>query len=220
MIRRLALLGAALALLAACNTPPTATPTPTPTVTPSPTPSPTPWATATRIPTTPGYRAMALSLVPEESIVNFSIPFMGNEVKGALGVRTGTITLIESEAGSHVFVEMHIDMPSIHTGSGLLDDILRRLLQVDQYPTALFTGAALDATPGLYPRGETVYVAMPAELRIAAESVSETVDTEAVLRDRRMEVVADFRVQLADAGITPPPLVGEYIHFRVEVVTR
>ncbi len=209
------LLALILWLLALCSPKPLAPasdadPTATSTLAPLPTDPPT----------TPGYHAIALQMIPQESIVHFSIPFMGSAVSGQLGVKEGIVTLIESETGTHVRVEMYIDMTSINTGTRLLDNILHRLLQVEEYPTALFTGEALDALPGLYPRGALVFVAMPAELRIVNEIVSKTVDTEAVLHERHMEVTATFSVTLREIGATPPLLVGDHIDFRVEIVTR
>ncbi|GAB4441583.1 MAG: hypothetical protein Kow00120_10170 [Anaerolineae bacterium] len=207
------LIALALWLLVMCSPEP-----PAPATAPTATPTLPPWPTDP--PTTPGYHETTLQILPARSIVHFSIPFMGAAVTGTLGVKEGTVSLIESEAGSHVIVEMLIDMASIQTGSRALDGILRGILEVEANPTALFVGEALNAVPGLYPRGVTVYVALPAELHIADEVVRKVVDTEALLQGRRMHVVADFTVPLLEAGITPPPLVGDSIAFRVEVLTR
>lgn len=170
--------------------------------------------------TASGYRATALDIAPESSTVRFAIPFMGSAVSGMIGIRGGTITLLESEAGSHVLTELFIDMPSITTGSRVLDGILRAILEVETHRTAVFIGVALNALPGLYSTGEEVHLEMPAELHIANEMVSKVVNTEATRRGGAMRISAVFRVQLAEAGISSPPLVGDYIDFEVRVNAR
>jgi polyisoprenoid-binding protein YceI len=153
-------------------------------------------------------------------VVSFDVAFMRGEISGTIRVKEGTVTLLESDRGTHLIVELHIDMRSLNTGSGLLDGILRSLLKVETHPTALFNGEALDALPGRHPRDETVHIDLPARLTLAEETVSHTVDTEAVLHERRMQLTAAFTVRFEELDARPPPLVGDAISFEVMLTTR
>jgi hypothetical protein len=162
---------------------------------------------------------LALAVVPP-SQVKFGVEFAGVDVGGKLNVSHGTITLLESDAGTHLLVDLIIDMETMDTGIGPLNDILKDMFNVDQYPASHFQAELLDALPGRYPRGEVVVLPLPSQLTLQTDTVDTLVDTVATLDGRHMEVTATFNIGFDDIAAEAPPAVGNDITFEVTLVTE
>jgi polyisoprenoid-binding protein YceI len=192
---------------------PTLEPTAEPTAEPTPDPTPQPTAPPTSVPTAGPSAALANELVGRwlpvagswaGYAVTISVPFFGaSDVVGRTEGISG-FTEIETIRGEQVITRAEFtgDLTQLTSGDRIVDNQVKRLLQVDTYPTASFILTRPVTLPSEDQLRAGATVPLPGQLSLLGESRDVLVPSQIVYDGQQMTVTASIQFALSDFGVS------------------
>jgi len=190
---------------------PTATQVPTAEITPTSTTE-----AATDAPPSSSSTLTTFTLVPEETIVSYSVEetFLNenNRLATAIGRTsqvTGELTVDLENPANIEFSEFSVDISTLQSDSGRRDNAIRRdWLESSQFPLARFIVKELDGFPASPQEGQPLQFKMLGDLTVHEVTRPVTWDVTATLNGDRLTGTATTFIMMADWGVQPPNIAG------------